>query len=68
MGLYMPVINVNMLTGRTKEQKQQIVAGITDVMVNVAGAKKEGIVVVINETSPENYGLGGELMVDKLKK
>jgi 4-oxalocrotonate tautomerase len=64
----MPVINVNMLAGRTKEQKQQIVAGITDVMVNVAGAKKEGIVVVINETSPENYGLGGELMADKLKK
>lgn len=66
-GINMPVIEVKMLEGRTKEQKAKIVEGITEVMVNVAGAKKEGIVVIINECSSESYGLGGQLMVDKLK-
>ena len=61
----MPLVQVTMLQGRTVEQKRKIAARITDVMVEEAGARKEGIVVTFVEVSKESYASGGVLMVDK---
>ncbi|HEU5402423.1 MAG TPA: 2-hydroxymuconate tautomerase [Terriglobales bacterium] len=61
----MPLVQVTMLQGRTVEQKRKIAARITDVMVEEAGARKEGIVVTFVEVSRESYASGGVLMVDK---
>lgn len=61
----MPLVQVTMLQGRTVEQKRKIAARITDVMVEEAGARKEGIVVTFVEVSKESYASGGVLMADK---
>jgi 4-oxalocrotonate tautomerase len=63
----MPLVQITMLQGRTTEQKRKIASRITDVLVEEAGARREGIVVVFQEVSKESYASGGELMIDKGK-
>jgi 4-oxalocrotonate tautomerase len=61
----MPLVQVTMLQGRTVEQKRKIASRITEVMVEEAGTRKEGIVVTFVEVSRESYASGGVLMADK---
>ena len=49
----------------TPDQKRKIAKRITDVMVEEAGTRRDGIVVVFNEVSKDSYASGGELMIDK---
>jgi len=63
----MPLIQITMLAGRTADQKRKIAKRVTDVMVEEAGARREGIVVAFHEVSKESYASGGELMIDKTK-
>jgi 4-oxalocrotonate tautomerase len=63
----MPIVQITMLQGRSAEQKRKIAKRVTDVMVEDAGALREGITVVFNEVSKESYATGGELMIDKAK-
>jgi 4-oxalocrotonate tautomerase len=63
----MPLVQVTMLEGRTTEQKRKLAQRLTDAMAEEAGARREAIVVTINEVSKENYASGGVLMADKGK-
>jgi 4-oxalocrotonate tautomerase len=63
----MPLVQVTMLTGRTADQKRKIAMGITDALVEEAGARREAVVVAFQEVSKESYATGGELMADKGK-
>jgi 4-oxalocrotonate tautomerase len=63
----MPMVQITMLQGRTADQKRNIAKRITDVLVEEAGARREGIIVAFHEVSKESYASGGELMVDKGK-
>jgi 4-oxalocrotonate tautomerase len=62
----MPMVQITMLSGRTVEQKRKIAQRITDVLVEEAGTRREGIMVAFHEVSQENYASGGRLMVDKM--
>jgi 4-oxalocrotonate tautomerase len=61
----MPVVTVQMWEGRTLEQKRALVAAITEAMVVHAGAKPDGLHVVIQEIPRENWGRAGVLGVDR---
>jgi 4-oxalocrotonate tautomerase len=63
----MPMVQITMLQGRTAEQKRKVAKRITDALVEEAGARREGILVVFHEVSKESYASGGELMADKGK-
>lgn len=60
----MPIINFDGGT-MTKEQKAQLVAGFTEHAHKVTGIPKQAFVVLIRENSPENIGVGGELLADR---
>ena len=60
----MPVVQVNIKEGRTLDQKRQIVARMTDVLVEVCGAVRERVHVIINEVEEDNWGRGGQLLSD----
>jgi 4-oxalocrotonate tautomerase len=64
----MPMVQITMLSGRTVEQKRKIAQRITDVLVEEAGTRREGIMVAFHEVSQEDYASGGLLMVDKMPK
>jgi 4-oxalocrotonate tautomerase len=64
----MPLVRVTMLPGRTAEQKRRLVAGMTDVMVDAAGAVRERVEVVIEEVGAGEWGRGGVLLADEQAK
>ena len=47
------------------DSKRKLAAGITDIAFEVYGIAKEHIVVVIEETEPENVAVGGKLIADR---
>lgn len=59
----MPVIRVEMLRGRTVEQKRKLAEAITDAMVNIAGARPEATTIFFYEIEKENLARNGELYV-----
>jgi 4-oxalocrotonate tautomerase len=61
----MPIIQVQMLSGATREQKAQIVKEFTDTMVRVLGKKLEMTHVILDEKVAENWGHAGELIADR---
>ena len=61
----MPMVQITMLAGRTVEQKRKIARRITEVFVEEAGVRREGITIAFHEVSREDYAAGGVLMADK---
>ncbi len=61
----MPILRVEMFTGRSREQKRQLVRELTDTFVRIAGGSPEAVTVVISDVEKEDWGSGGELCCDK---
>ena len=55
----MPVVTVQMWTGRTPKQKRALVRAITEAMVEHADAKPTNLHVIIQEVPKENWALAG---------
>ena len=56
----MPYINIKITReGATHEQKAELIAGVTDVMVRVLDKSPATTFVVIDEVELEDWGIGG---------
>jgi 4-oxalocrotonate tautomerase len=56
----MPYVNVRLLdTGVTPAQKDEIIKGMTDVLVSVLGKDPKSTFIVIDEVPPQNWGMDG---------
>ncbi|MDI9494760.1 MAG: 2-hydroxymuconate tautomerase [Bacillota bacterium] len=60
----MPIIQVDMLKGRTIEQKRQMVKEMTEVVSRTANCPKEAVRIIIREMEFENFGMSGQLRCD----
>ncbi len=60
----MPTYHVEMMEGRTIEQKKKLVAEITRVSVEVLGGVADSVDVIITEIKRENWATGGKLWSD----
>ncbi len=58
----MPVVKIEMLEGRSKEQKAKLAQAVTQALVTIAKAKPESVTVVFSEYSRENWAQGGKLL------
>ena len=61
----MTIVQIDMLQGRTVEQKREMVKKLTDVIVETANCPPQAVTIVIREMSEENLGTAGMLRVDK---
>ena len=61
----MPVVTVQLWSGRTVEQKRKLVAAITDAMVEHADCKPDHLHVVIHDTPKDSWGRAGILGSDR---
>ena len=57
----MPTYHVEMLEGRTLEQKKKLVEAITRVTVEILGGKADSVDVLITDVKRENWATGGKL-------
>jgi 4-oxalocrotonate tautomerase len=60
----MPTYHVEMLEGRTLEQKQKLVEAITRVSVEVLGGSPDLIDILIVDVKRENWATGGKLWTE----
>ncbi|MGG0528512.1 2-hydroxymuconate tautomerase [Bacillus pumilus] len=56
----MPIVTVQMLEGRTDEQKRALVEKVTDAVVETTGAGVEKVSVIIEEMKKEHYAVAGK--------
>jgi len=56
----MPFVNIKLTAGVSSEQKQELIAGVTELLVRVLQKNPATTHVVIEEIDLENWGIGGE--------
>jgi 4-oxalocrotonate tautomerase len=61
----MPLVHVQMATGRTAEQKRALLNALTNAVERELGASRESIRVWITEFGDTDFMAGGELLADK---
>jgi 4-oxalocrotonate tautomerase len=65
----MPYINIKVTReGVTKRQKQELITGATQLLVDVLGKDPSTTVVVIDEVDMDNWGLAGEPISELRRK
>lgn len=63
--LNMPTYHIEMMEGRTIEQKKQLVAEITRVSVEILGGSPESVDILITDVKRENWATGGKLWTER---
>ena len=57
----MPYVNVKVTKdGVTKEQKEEIIRGVTNLLRDILGKNPQTTVVVIDEVETDNWGIGAK--------
>jgi 4-oxalocrotonate tautomerase len=60
----MPIIRVEMWSGRTHAQKAELARVITEAVVTIAHTTPEATIVVFEDIAKENWAQGGVLASD----
>lgn len=55
----MPIIQFNLLEGRTVEQKRELARRVTDTVVEVLGVKRESVRILVHEMTDDDFSVGG---------
>jgi len=64
----MPYVNIRITReGATTEQKAALIKGATQLLVDVLGKNPATTVVVIDEVDTDNWGIGGESIMERRK-
>ncbi|WP_407890908.1 2-hydroxymuconate tautomerase [Lacticaseibacillus sp. N501-2] len=61
----MPLVHIDLIAGRSREQLRQMCADVTEAIAKNTGAPKEHIHIVLNEMATEHYAVGGVLKADE---
>jgi len=61
----MPIIHVEMLEGRTNDQKRTLASELTDAFIRSCGGDASSVRVVMRDVPPENWAIGGTLVADR---
>lgn len=61
----MPIVQIDMLEGRTVEQKRQLVRKVTEAIVSTANCPAEAVTIIIRDMPTTNLGKAGKLRADQ---
>lgn len=56
----MPVAQINILEGRSDEQKETLIREVTDAISRSLGAPPESVRIIISEMPKQHFGIGGQ--------
>ena len=60
----MPTIHVELLEGRTVEQKRAFVEAVTQVVVDTLGGSVSSVDVIFNDVATHNWATAGKLWIE----
>lgn len=63
----MPLVEIHMAEGRTDAQKRMLLDKVTEAVQDSLGVPLSSVRVWIQEFSPKEFTVGGELYADKKK-
>jgi 4-oxalocrotonate tautomerase len=63
--IHMPAIFIEMFEGRTVEQKQKLVKGITDLVVKTLNVDPETVSIRFMNVKREDLARGGKLFINR---
>ncbi|MFD2169119.1 2-hydroxymuconate tautomerase [Tumebacillus lipolyticus] len=61
----MPFVHIEWMEGRSLEQKRELTKRISDAVAEVAGIPQDRVHIFFKDMKSDEYGFGGELIVDK---
>ena len=61
----MPIIQVNLLEGRTVEQKRELARRLTEAAVEALGVRAEQVRVLMHQMAPEDFAIAGVTALDR---
>lgn len=61
----MPIIQFNIMEGRTVEQKKRLAEQVTNTVVEVLGVKRESVRILIHEMGPYDFSVGGVTQAER---
>jgi 4-oxalocrotonate tautomerase len=65
----MPYVNIKITReGATAAQKQQLIAGATELLQKVLGKNPKTTFVIIEEVETDNWGIGGESVTTRRQR
>lgn len=65
----MPFVNIKITReGATAEQKEALIAGVTQLLVDTMGKNPATTVVIIEEVETDSWGIGGKSVTELRKK
>jgi 4-oxalocrotonate tautomerase len=60
----MPIVTIELIEGRTVDQKREMAKKITDVIKEVAKVKEETVEIIFHDMKKENFAKAGKLAMD----
>lgn len=60
----MPFLNIQLMKGRTVEQKRKLVESVTKAVCDSVDVAPEKVRIVLADIEVENYAIAGKLAVD----
>ena len=65
----MPFVNIKITKeGATREQKEELIEGVTELLAKVLGKNPKTTFVIIDEVETDNWGVGGQSITELRKK
>ena len=61
----MPIVQVNLMQGRTDAQKKAAAVAITDAVVETLGVKRESVRVLFHEVGTNDFYAGGITIAER---
>lgn len=61
----MPVINLQMMSGRSQDAKREIVRALTDALCKSAEVTPEMVSIVVTEVEPHHWARAGVFVSDR---
>lgn len=61
----MPIVQIEMIEGRTVEQKRKLAQNVTEAICDSVDCPKEAVRIIIREMKKEDFAAAGKLYIDK---
>jgi 4-oxalocrotonate tautomerase len=61
----MPIIQINLIEGRTTDQKRKLVASVTEAVTKSLDVEPDAVRIILQEMTKQNYAVAGTLILDK---